>query len=54
MREHDLELGLLFRRQGDPAEALVGDLAAHLEAEGVSVEHESRIRIVGEHVHVAE
>ena len=52
--EHDLDLGLIGGRERDPAESVVLDLVAHLEAEGVSVDGEGRIRVVDENVYVAE
>jgi hypothetical protein len=54
LRQHDLDLGLTVGDEGDPTEAVVGDLVLHRQAEGIAVEAEGDIGIVDIDVHCAE
>ena len=53
-REHDPDLGLDVDDEGDPAVRAVPDVVAHRQAEGVTVEGESRVDVVHDDVHAAE
>jgi hypothetical protein len=52
--QHDPDLGLGVGDERDPAEAIVGDVEADGEAEGVAVEGECRLGVVDGDVHGAE
>ena len=44
--QHDLQLGLRRRRQGDPSKALGRDVAAQLQAQRVAIERECGVGVV--------
>ena len=52
--EQDVEVGLVLRADREPAEAVHGRVAAHLEAELLRVERLGAVLVFDEHVHVRE